>query len=271
MFTANRIKTSVKPSKIESLNNGIYYYNYDITEYTEEVQQEDGTTSEETKYSFVQVRITGIPTYEKCVKAIIRAYISSDDEFNLINSYNSYQLDIDVSNVEYEDYLSLVQEIKEKVGTDFEVEQTTTSYSKPKQSDIISLLTMTINTMDLTDSQALSVKSLYPEWSTFIGYALNVGQKVKYNNKLFKVITQHTVQSQYPPSIDTASLYTEIVEDHAGTIDDPIPYPSDGNMQIYLGKYYIENSITYKCIRDSGQPLYAALSSLVNNYVEVVA
>jgi hypothetical protein len=39
-----------------------------------------------------------------------------------------------------------------------------------------------------------------------------------------------------PPSIDTAALYEEIVEDHAGTKEDPIPY--NNNMELKLGKYY---------------------------------
>lgn len=41
------------------------------------------------------------------------------------------------------------------------------------------------------------------------------------NDKLFKVVKQHTAQEDWKPGIDTASLYTEIVEDHAGTLEDP--------------------------------------------------
>ena len=41
-------------------------------------------------------------------------------------------------------------------------------------------------------------------------------------------------------------------------------------MIIYNGKYYIENDIIYLCIRDSQQPLYTALSTVVDNYVQVV-
>lgn len=151
----------------------------------------------------------------------------------------------------------------------FLIQPTTNTTSIPKQADIIKLMTMTINTMSLTDQQALTVKSLYPNWENFIGQQLTVGQKVQYNNKLFKVIQEHTAQENWSPGIDTASLFTEIVEDHTGTIDDPIPYPEDGNMIIYNGTYYIENQIIYKCIRDSGQPLYTSLSNVVGNYVEV--
>lgn len=57
------------------------------------------------------------------------------------------------------------------------------------------------------------------------------------------------------PSINTASLWEVINVENAGTLDDPIPY--DQTMTVYNGKYYLEEGIIYKCIRDSGQPLYA--------------
>ena len=31
MFTATKIESTNKPERFESLNNGIWYYNYDIT------------------------------------------------------------------------------------------------------------------------------------------------------------------------------------------------------------------------------------------------
>lgn len=42
-------------------------------------------------------------------------------------------------------------------------------------------------------------------------------------------------------------------------------------MTVYNGKYYLEDGITYKCVRDPGQPLYATCASLVGNYFEVAA
>lgn len=270
MFTAIRINSNIEPQKFESLGNGFWYYNYDIQSEVVEVPESETETVEKTRYNFIQVRMYGKPTYERCIKAIIRQYIDQDQEFNLINTYNSYQLGVSNLDVQYEEYLQLVKTIKEKVGNDFLIQNSSSTNTSPKQSDLVKLMTMIINTVSLTDQQALSVKSLYPNWENFIGTIIQKDLKVKYQNKLFKVIQEHLVQEQYPPSIDTASLYTEIVEDHTGTLEDPIPYPSDGNMIIYNGKYYIENGIIYLCIRDSQQPLYAALSTVVNNYVQVV-
>lgn len=274
MLEPTRIISNVAPKVFVDLGNGYWYYNYDINSTDVEVSICPlGKSKEnylETRYNYIQTRINGAPTYEKCVRAIVRRYIDQEDEFDLINSYNSYQVGIAVSSVEYESYLELLREIKEKVGKDFLITPSITTYSSPKQSDIAKFVLMAINTMSLTDSQSLSVKSLYPEWNTFIGQTVQSGIKMQYEGKLFKVIQEHLVQEQYPPSIETASLYTEIVEEHSGTIDDPIPYPADGNMTIYNGKYYTEDGQLYRCIRDSGQPLYAKLSTMVGNYVELV-
>lgn len=267
MFEVTRIKTTIRPEKVESLGNGIWYYNYDIKESIEPGQE----GQDETVYDFVQVRISGTPDYNKCAKAIIRAYVNSDSEFDLMNSFNAYQLGItDSAGEDYEEYLQLLQEIKKKVGEDFNRQVDVAKSYTPRQVDVAKLMLMTINTMSLDDQQSLEVKSLYPTWESFIGQTVEKDIKLQYNDKLFKVVQQHLVQEQYPPSIDTASLYTEIVEDHAGTLEDPIPYPADGNMIIYNGKYYIENEIVYLCIRDSGIPLYTALSNVVDNYVQIV-
>lgn len=267
----NRVESTTKPNKIESLGNGYWYYNYDIQETTKDVPIDNTEeTEQKTFYNFVQVRIKGNPTYAKCVKAIIREYIDDMQEFDYINSYNSYQLGIGDDDPDYQEYLNLLKTIKANVATDLEYTPTTNINNAVRQIDIQKLMLMTINTMSLTDSQALEVKSLYPNWSDFIGKQLEKDFKVQYNGKLFKVVQTHTAQEDWKPGISTASLFTEIVEDHAGTIDDPIPYPADGNMVIYNGKYYIDNGIIYKCIRDSQQPLYTSLANVVNNYVELV-
>lgn len=272
MLKPNRIETEIIPEVFENLKSGYWYYNYDIQSKVVQISESgDNEESVDKKlYSFIQVRIYGKPTYEKCVKAIIKQYVSSEDEFDLINSYNSYQLDIESLSSEYEEYLQLVKTIKNNVRKDFSIEKRDSVCNAPKQSDVIKLMLMTINTLNLTDQQSLSVKSLYPNWEDFIGSNIGINTKVQYGGKLFKVVQEHLVQDTFPPSINTASLYTEIVEDYSGTIDNPIPYPSDGNMIIYKDKHYIEDGVIYKGIRDSVQPLYSKLSELVGNYVEEI-
>lgn len=74
MFKASKIESTIKPASFESLNNGVWYYNYDIVSKTVETTSMEGETVEETKYYYVQVRISGEPTLSKCYEAILKAY-----------------------------------------------------------------------------------------------------------------------------------------------------------------------------------------------------
>jgi hypothetical protein len=40
-------------------------------------------------------------------------------------------------------------------------------------------------------------------------------------------------------------------------------------MEIFNGKYYIQNNVIYKCIRDSGTALSHDLNTLIGLYVEL--
>lgn len=142
-------------------------------------------------------------------------------------------------------------------------------YPEQKVNQMIGLFATSINTMSLTYEQALQFKNLYPKWETFINQKLEKGYKVLYEDKLYKVKqTIEKVLQNQPPSIDTASLYEEINEANAGTLEDPIPY--NNNMELYEGKYYSQNGVTYLCTRNSGQAVYQDLEALVVIYVEKV-
>lgn len=124
------------------------------------------------------------------------------------------------------------------------------------------------NAVERSDLDALAVKDIYPAWDSLIGQTVNVDFKLTYDGKLYKVIQAHTVQADWVPGVGTESLYAVIDEGHTGAEDDPIPY--DGNMELFEGLYYVQNDVTYRCTRNSGQPVYHALSDLVGLYVEVV-
>ena len=133
----------------------------------------------------------------------------------------------------------------------------------------MNLMKMKINDMELTDEQALAVKSLYPEWETFIGKTLPKGYRVQHDGKLWNVRQEvNPVLENQPPSLDTAALYEVIEEQHAGTQEDPIPYQPP--MEVFADKYYTQDGVTYRCTRSSGQALTHNLSELVGMYVETV-
>ena len=117
----------------------------------------------------------------------------------------------------------------------------------------------------LDDETALTDVELFPIWTIDRVYA--VGDKVQRNGKLWRCIQAHTSQTGWEPE-NAASLWTEICESHAGTLEDPIPY--SGNMALESGKYYSQNSKIYRCTRDTVNPVYNALSELVGLYVEKI-
>lgn len=139
--------------------------------------------------------------------------------------------------------------------------------TRPMSADevLTMLIPQQINTLAVDDATALRMKNFYPEWTS--GTAYEHGFKVRRNNKLWRVRQSHTAQIGWEPE-NAASLWEQINEVHAGTLDDPIPY--EGNMALISGKYYYQNTAIYLCNRDSGNPVYHALSDLVGLYVEVV-
>lgn len=127
MLTPKRIESNVAPKTIENLWNGNWYYNYDVQEKTVTVQSaEDEEPVEETRYSYIQVKMAGEPTYKKCVQHIIRQFITQDQEFDLINSYNKVTFNMlpedeaKEADDEYVEYLNKIQEIKAKIKEDFQ-------------------------------------------------------------------------------------------------------------------------------------------------------
>lgn len=128
------------------------------------------------------------------------------------------------------------------------------------------LVRQQINTLTVDDQTAYRMMAFYPEWAA--GQSYTVGYKITYNGGLYKVLQAHTSQETWAPGTGTESLYARIDEQHDGSKYDPIPY--SGNMALESGKYYSQDDVTYRCTRDTGNPVYNALSELVGLYVEVV-
>lgn len=94
---------------------------------------------------------------------------------------------------------------------------------------------------ELSDEEALAVAALYPTWASEIGALVNEGERLWYNEKLYKVIQAHIVQEDWTP--DTApSLFVEVsIEEWpewkqpTGTAD---AY-NKGDKVTYKGDHYI--------------------------------
>ena len=133
------------------------------------------------------------------------------------------------------------------------------------------LIKQQINSLEVDDQTALRMRRYYPTFDELVGQTVTQGTKFRANDSedadLYKTIQPElTIQAHYPPGEGTESLYTRIDEEHAGTLDDPIPY--SGNMALEAGKYYSQNGAVYLCTRDTVNPVHNALADLVGLYVE---
>lgn len=119
--------------------------------------------------------------------------------------------------------------------------------------------------VSLSDEDALGGIELFPAWVMDTLYTK--GERLRYGGKLYRVEQTHTSQADWLPD-QTPALYSEVHKPGQGdTPDNPIPY--DGNMELFEGKYYSQDGVTYICTRSTGIPVYNPLAQLVGLYVEV--
>ena len=120
--------------------------------------------------------------------------------------------------------------------------------------------------VSLPDEDALDGVELFAAWQSGVVYKKD--ERFRYGGKLYKVLQDHTSQADWLPD-SIPSFYAEVEKPGQGdTPDNPIPYT--GNMELFEGKYYSEDGITYRCTRSTGIPVYNRLADLVGIYVEVV-
>lgn len=125
------------------------------------------------------------------------------------------------------------------------------------------LIAQQINTLTVDDNTSLRMLEFYPEWAADTDYT--TGYKVQRGGRLWRCLQAHTSQSGWEPE-NAASLWEEICETNAGTLEDPIPY--SGSMALTAGLYYIQDYTIYLCTQDTGNPVYNPLAELVGIYVE---
>lgn len=129
---------------------------------------------------------------------------------------------------------------------------------------------MRISALSNTDEQALTVKALYAPWDETKYY--EEGERVTVDEDgqlaLYKARQAHQSTVTTKPSINTASLWTRIDEEHKGTKDDPIP--AKDNMEYFKDKYYTYKGVLYLCTRNTEIPVAHTPDQLVNIYFTIV-
>ena len=148
------------------------------------------------KKEYYKTREDGVKLY--------RTYSDTGHKIRKVSDDVIYGDAIDVSkNVEYE-------EIDEYIDAEGSYSYEEILEVAEKSEDI----TKKINQLNLSNNEALSVKGLYPKWEDKIGSTIEVGFITLYDDNLWRVKQTHTVLKNYPPSMNTTSLYEVIVEEH---------------------------------------------------------
>ena len=139
------------------------------------------------------------------------------------------------------------------------------------------IMVVQIQAQSLTDTQALTVQDIYPEWSgDGVEYAKD--HKVRHNDNLYKCIQIHTSQSDWAPGT-APSLWTALADPTTtGTKEDPIQVPetvTTAGMEYVRGKYYSYNEKVYLMKRQGMSDgdsviLYFTPDQLVGQYFEEV-
>lgn len=125
--------------------------------------------------------------------------------------------------------------------------------AKSPEAQAVTFARAMMNSVSLTASQALEMQVLFPIWGekdAEFGKEVEIGFRLRVvegeSDTLFEVIQKHKLQADWKPGIETASLYKIVEAEHAGTLDDPIPYVQ--GMTFKKDKYYEQYGVIYLCI-----------------------
>lgn len=100
----------------------------------------------------------------------------------------------------------------------------------------------------MADADAAKSPMLFLPWEVDTAYA--VGDRRRYDSKVYKCLQAHTSQADWAPPVVPA-LWVVINTSSSGAIDEPIP--ASRGMEYEYGKYYLdpEDNKTYLCKRGS--------------------
>ena len=156
MFKTNKIDCTIEPKKFESLNNGVWYYNFDIDSevITEPIMGDEENLREITRYKYGQVRVLGEPTINKCYEAMLKSYLNEDGTslWSIVNSP-----------AKTDEVVQLAENLYELVEIDFGVKEKPTELEVAKRNAIKAIDTydasMDVNSFFLNGLQVWLDKS----------------------------------------------------------------------------------------------------------------
>lgn len=145
-----------------------------------------------------------------------------------------------------------------------EIKRTQKEYERAESSRLLTdsdvfrlFAAQSINTLPLDNNTALRCLSYHPEWQKLCDEQYTTdkkGYRFQYKGVLYETVQEtFSFQPQWEPgSVGTASIFSKVNWQHAGTVDDPIPVPDDvppNSFTYIVGKIYDEDGTLWKCQR----------------------
>lgn len=99
----------------------------------------------------------------------------------------------------------------------------------------------------ITNDQALQMPDLFPTWEQVLaaGEELSADRIINKDGILYRVVQAVTPQEHQPPDGEgMLAIYRPIDEEHAGTLEDPIPWVY--GMDCHAGTYFSYNGHIYQ-------------------------
>lgn len=119
MFKLKKIISLNRPQVFTSLNNGVWYYNFNI----EQQEVTDPILNESFRYTYSQVRILGNPTINSCYKAVTEAYTDKNGN-TLASVINSPAVTEEINQFAKEIYENIEIDFGKRVKpTELEIEK----------------------------------------------------------------------------------------------------------------------------------------------------
>lgn len=115
-----------------------------------------------------------------------------------------------------------------------------------------------INALSLEPNTAIRCTAYHPEWQKLCDEQYTTDKKgfrFQHKGELYETVQEtFSFQPQWEPgSVGTASIFSKVNWQHAGTVDDPIPVPDDVGINAFtyvVGKIYDEDGTLWKCQRE---------------------
>ena len=142
------------------------------------------------------IRLQGRTTVESFENGIV---IKDEMQIATFSCWSPQNVNINFNGVDGDEQCAVIEAINTFIE---DVKTKAGSYSggelpvdEPTETEIVTqqlaLSRMMINTMSLTDEQALEVKDLYPKWEDLIGQEITKDFRLTYEGKLYKALQQH--------------------------------------------------------------------------------